>query len=150
MYNIYWSVTIAKWIHLFPSRTQKLSTFTPTIVYAKIGSCQFFFAFFFISFIYYINRAISILTGICIIKCTYYKNFKKSVDLADLKCYINVAFEKKPIYINFWQKVNFSLLNWKKIKKGVDLKRRKWYISSAFKGKQRKCSLKTEQNVNFE
>ena len=44
-------VTIAKWIHLFPSRTQKLSTFTPKIVYAKIGSCQFFFALFFISFI---------------------------------------------------------------------------------------------------
>lgn len=39
-------VTIAKWIHLFPSRTQKLSTFTPKIVYAKIGSCQFFFCFF--------------------------------------------------------------------------------------------------------
>ena len=36
-------VTIAKWIHLFPSRTEKLSTYTPTIVYAKIGSCQFFF-----------------------------------------------------------------------------------------------------------
>ena len=25
-------VTIAKWIHLFPSRTQKLSTLTPKIV----------------------------------------------------------------------------------------------------------------------
>ena len=36
-------VTIASGVHLFPSRTQKLSHLTPTIVYAKIGSCQEFF-----------------------------------------------------------------------------------------------------------
>ena len=32
-----------KVVHLYPSRTQKLSTLTPTIVKAKIGSCQYFF-----------------------------------------------------------------------------------------------------------
>ena len=36
-------VTIASGVHLFPSRTQKLSHLTPTIVNAKIGSCQEFF-----------------------------------------------------------------------------------------------------------
>ena len=30
-------------VHLFPSRTQKLSTSAPTIVRAKIGRCQYFF-----------------------------------------------------------------------------------------------------------
>ena len=38
-------VTIASGVHLFPSRTQKLSHLTPTIVNAKIGSCQEFFLF---------------------------------------------------------------------------------------------------------
>jgi hypothetical protein len=34
-------VTMAKWTHLFPSRTQKLSTSAPKIVQcAKIGRCQ--------------------------------------------------------------------------------------------------------------
>ena len=39
-------MAIAKWIHLFPSRTQKLSTSTATIVGrapAKIASCWVFF-----------------------------------------------------------------------------------------------------------
>ena len=43
--NNFFLVTIAEWVHLFPSRTQKLSTLTPTIVYAKIGSCLLFFLF---------------------------------------------------------------------------------------------------------
>ena len=34
-----------KEVHLFPSRTQKLSLSSPTIVYAKIGHCQEFFLF---------------------------------------------------------------------------------------------------------
>ena len=45
-------VAIAKWTHLNSSRTQKLSTFTATIVGlapAKIASCRvlFFFTYFF-------------------------------------------------------------------------------------------------------
>ena len=32
---------MAKWSHLFPSRTQKLSTLTPMVVLcARVGSCQ--------------------------------------------------------------------------------------------------------------
>ena len=46
-------VAIAKWTHLNSSRTQKLSTFTATIVGlapAKIASCrvQFFYLFFYL------------------------------------------------------------------------------------------------------
>ena len=33
----------SKVAHLYPSRTQKLSTLTPTIAKAKIGHCQYFF-----------------------------------------------------------------------------------------------------------
>ena len=43
-------VTIARRIHLFPFRTQKLSFSTPKVVngtlFARIGSCHFFYAFF--------------------------------------------------------------------------------------------------------
>ena len=38
---------MAEWLHLFPSRTEQLSTHTPTIVLAKIGRCLIFFCPFF-------------------------------------------------------------------------------------------------------
>ena len=38
-----WFVIMALWIHLFPSRTEKLSTVTLTIVSAKIGHRKPFF-----------------------------------------------------------------------------------------------------------
>ena len=41
-------VTIPEWSHLFPSRTQKLSTLGPKIAVPAIvnrGSCRFFFLF---------------------------------------------------------------------------------------------------------
>ena len=34
---------MAEWLHLFPSRTEQLSTHTPKIVFAKIGRCLIFF-----------------------------------------------------------------------------------------------------------
>ena len=38
---------MAEWLHLFPSRTEQLSTHTPKIVFAKIGRCLIFFCPFF-------------------------------------------------------------------------------------------------------
>ena len=40
---------MAEWLHLFPSRTEQLSTHTPKIVFAKIGRCLIFFLLFFFS-----------------------------------------------------------------------------------------------------
>ena len=45
--NKYYIGDDSKVVHLYPSRTQKLSTLTPTIAeYAKIGNRQYFFYFF--------------------------------------------------------------------------------------------------------
>ena len=51
-------VAIAKWTHLNSSRTQKLSTFTATIVGlapAKIASCRVLFFAFFLAY-YFTNN----------------------------------------------------------------------------------------------
>src|SRR5690606_5338457 len=40
MYNNHCLVTIARRKHLFPSRTQKLSSSAPMVVYARVGRCQ--------------------------------------------------------------------------------------------------------------
>ena len=47
---------LVKWIHLFPSRTQKLSTSAPTIVYAKIGDCKSFFLPYFVNKDFFITK----------------------------------------------------------------------------------------------
>ena len=67
---------MTKGVHLFPSRTQKLSPYVPKIVYAKIGHCQWFFLFY--------KSKIKNL-----------KKIEKYIDTKEVIWYINTCRQKK-------------------------------------------------------
>ena len=82
-------VTIARKIHLYPSRTQTLSSLVPTIVKAKIGSCKFFFA---------LKKSIKLFFYLYkITKFNYYKFFIYM---------INIFYNKIMFFIFIFRKKN--------------------------------------------
>ena len=94
-------MTIAKRPHLFPSRTQKLSSLAPMILGGKlpgkVGRCRFFYAhsLSYALFLFFEKYVIFLCDEVLVYLCVFYVYLFKPIDLYSLSCYNHKNKPKK-------------------------------------------------------